>query len=105
VATLDGNGVDVSGVRILQGDEGARILDRTGAKHGLRSRLRRLVENLGYDQEILSLYDEGVRKGESIVAMPAGPNECTFLGQIFADHQGHSVFYFGNSNAVSLTGP
>jgi hypothetical protein len=105
VTTLDVNGVDVSVVRILQGDEGARIFDRTGAEHGLRARLTRFVENLGYDQETLSLYDEGVRKGESIVAVPSGPRESAWLGRMLADHEGHSVFYFGNSSAVSLTGP
>lgn len=105
LSTLSANGVDISTVRILQGDDGVRIFDRTGAAHGVRARVIRFFENLGYDQETLSLYDDGVRKGESIVAVPATAHESESLGRVMADHDGHAVFYFGNSSAVSLTGP
>ena len=41
--------VDISAVQILHGAEGARILDPTGVEHGLRARVVRFLQNLGYD--------------------------------------------------------
>jgi hypothetical protein len=105
VESLRVTGRDVGSVRILCGPDGAQILDRTGSSHGLLARFVRLIENLGYDQETFSLFNEGLDKGESIVAVPASPNDCRDLGRTIANHSGHAVFYFGNSSAISLTGP
>jgi hypothetical protein len=105
VDSLRATNRDVGSVRVLCGPDGGRILDRTGTSHGLLARFVRLIENLGYDQETFSLFDEGLGKGESIVAVPTSRNECREVGQLMIDHNGHAVFYFGNSSAISLTGP
>jgi hypothetical protein len=105
IGALRATGREVDRVRILRGADGLKILDSTGRNHGLRARFARLIENLGYDQEIFSLFNEGLNKGESLVAVPASPNDCHDIGELMANHNGHAVFYFGNSNAISLTGP
>ena len=46
-------GVDVAAVEILCGEQGARILDEHGRYHGLRGRVVRAFQQLGYDAETL----------------------------------------------------
>ena len=102
---LRASGRGVSSVRILRGGHGVKILDSTGHEHGLLARWSRLIQNLGYDQETFSLFNEGLNKGESVVAIPASRNECHDICDLVVNRNGHSVFYFGYSSAISLTGP
>jgi len=48
-------GVDVSAVEILCGEQGARILDAHGRYHGLRARIVRAFQQLGYDRNTLTV--------------------------------------------------
>ena len=105
IGAFRATGREVGSVRVLRGADGLKILDNTGREHGLLARFARLIESLGYDQELFSLFPEGLSKGESIVAIPASPNDCHDIGELMANHNGHAVFYFGYSNAISLTGP
>src|SRR5215469_11841842 len=64
---LTSAGVDVTAVEILCGEQGARILDEHGRYHGLRGRIVRAFQRLGYDQETLEIYDEALREGELVL--------------------------------------
>jgi hypothetical protein len=64
LADLQSGGFDAEHARILLGEEGARILDIAGAEHGFWHRLARALQRLGYDQNTLALYDEGLRSGQ-----------------------------------------
>ena len=46
---LESTGVDVAAVKILCGEQGARILDEYGRYHGLRARIVRTLQGFGYD--------------------------------------------------------
>ena len=65
-------GVDVAAVEILCGEQGARILDEHGRYHGLRARIVRAFQRLGYDETTLEIYDEALRKGDLLLHVP-GP--------------------------------
>ncbi|SNY42298.1 Nucleotide-binding universal stress protein, UspA family [Paractinoplanes atraurantiacus] len=97
--------VDVSGVVVLHGPEGVRILDSDGSGHGWHSRFVRFFQNWGYDDAILNLYDEGLRKGEVAFMIPAGPDERHEIARLARRRQGHAVHYFGPERAESLSGP
>jgi hypothetical protein len=58
---LKSAGVDVAAVEILCGERGAAILDEYGRYHGLRARVVRAFQRLGYDEETLETYDEALR--------------------------------------------
>ncbi len=51
VQELQSTGSDVSDIGVLHGEEGARILDRTGAEHGTKAKTIRFFQNWGYDEE------------------------------------------------------
>jgi len=98
-------GTDVSGVVVLHGPEGVRILDTDGTEHGGRARFVRFFQNWGYDDAVLNLYDEGLRKGESAVMIPSTREDKASLARLLRQHQGHAIHYFGVQSAESLSGP
>jgi nucleotide-binding universal stress UspA family protein len=103
--TLRSTGADVSAVIVLHGPDGVRILDRDGTAHGRRARLIRFFQNWGYDDAVLNLYDEGLRKGESVLVIPSTQDDRIAYGRLLQQHRGHAIHYFGMSSAESLSGP
>ena len=92
---LQSAGVDVAAVEILCGEQGARILDEHGRYHGLRGRIVRAFQRLGYDQETLAVYDEALRNGELVLHVPARPADSARIAALLQRHQVHDVGYFG----------
>jgi len=87
-------GVDVAAVEILCGEQGARILDEHGRYHGLRARIVRAFQRLGYDETTLAIYDEALRKGDLLLHVPAQPAERRRVAGLLQRHHVHDVGYF-----------
>lgn len=98
-------GADVSDIAVLHGPEGVRILDTDGTEHGGRARFVRFFQNWGYDDAVLNLYDEGLRKGESAMMIPSTREDKAEFARLLLQHQGHAIHYFGVHTAESLSGP
>jgi hypothetical protein len=79
---LQSAGIDIEHVRILQGGEGVRILDRTGVDHGFLDGLVRAMQSLGYDQNILAVYDEGLKAGQALVTVPCASEQRYEVGNV-----------------------
>jgi len=88
-------GVDVSAVEILCGEQGARILDAHGRYHGLRARIVRAFQQLGYDGNTLAVYDEALGHGELVLHVPASPADRRRIAALLQSHHVHDVGYFG----------
>ncbi|HYX62477.1 MAG TPA: hypothetical protein VE888_26070 [Streptosporangiaceae bacterium] len=88
-------GVDVSAVEILCGEQGARILDAHGRYHGLRARMVRAFQQIGYDENTLAIYDEALGHGELVLHVPARPAARDRIAALLHRHQIHDVGYFG----------
>ena len=105
VDALRAGGTDVSDVGVLHGSAGVRILDRAGDEHGRRAKLVRFFQKWGYDDAVMSLYDEGLRKGESVVVVPAARDAKDDIVGLLHHHRGHALYYFGTGSAESIGGP
>jgi hypothetical protein len=88
-------GVDVGAVEILCGERGAAILDEHGRYHGLRGRIVRAFQRLGYDETTLEIYDEALRDGDLLLHVPARPADRQRIAALLQRHQVHDVGYFG----------
>ena len=77
---LESAGVDVAAVEILCGERGAAILDEHGRYHGLRGRIVRAFQRLGYDGTTLEIYDEALRDGDLLLQVPVPPKERRHVG-------------------------
>jgi hypothetical protein len=92
---LESAGADVAAVEILCGERGAAILDEHGRYHGLRGRIVRAFQRLGYDGETLAIYDEALRDGDLLLHVPARPADRYRIAALLQRHQVHDVGYFG----------
>src|SRR3954470_7687569 len=102
---LQSAGFDAEHARILLGEEGARILDRTGAEHGFHAELVRALQSLGYDQNFLAAYDEGLRSGQALLTVPCAPVRRYEVGNVLRARGGHSIIYFGAGTPEALSYP
>lgn len=102
---LRADGTDVSEVLVLHGPEGVHILDADGTEHGWRARFIRFFQNWGYDDAVLNLHHEGLRKGEWAVVIPSSYEERIAIARMLHRHRGHAIHYFGLNTAESLSGP
>jgi len=93
-AELQSAGVDLAAVEILCGEQGARILDEHGRYHGLRSRVVRTLQRLGYDETTLAIYDEALGDGDLLLRVPARPADRQRIAALLQRHQVHDVGYF-----------
>ena len=87
--------VDIAAVEILCGEQGARILDDHGRYHGLRGRIVRTFQRLGYDETTLEIYDEALRKGDLLLQVPVIPAERRRMVALLQHHHVHDLGYFG----------
>ena len=97
--------VNVSTVRVLHGEEGARILDPTGAEHGFATRIVRWLQTRGYDRNILDVYEEALDNGEALITVPCAQADSRHLARLMLPHGAHGVIYFGPGTAETLTAP
>src|SRR5215475_3056057 len=88
---LESAGVDVAAVEILCGEQGAAILDEHGRYHGLRGRIVRAVQGLGYDGQTLAVYDEALRHDDLLLRVPAVPAERYRIAALLQRHQVHHM--------------
>lgn len=98
-------GIDVADVGVLHGAEGVRILDADGTEHGRHAKFIRFFQKWGYDDAVLNLYDEGLRKGQSVVVIPSTQENKLAFARLLQQNQGHAIHYFGVGSAESLSGP
>lgn len=75
---LERDGVDVSTVNVLAGQEGARVLDRTGRARGWGARLLRLFQRGAYEGEALKAHERALTEGRNVVFVPVTGNEESF---------------------------
>jgi hypothetical protein len=92
---LEQAGVDVTKVNVLMGLEGARLLDRTGAGHGLRARLLRLAQWGAYEGDALNYHERALNDGRNVIYVPVrGDDQRVRVVDILRAAGGHYLLYF-----------
>ena len=88
-------GVDVTKVNVLMGLEGARLLDRTGAGHGLRAQLLRLAQWGAYEGDALDIHERALNDGRNVVYVPVrGDHQRARVVDILRTAGGQYLLYF-----------
>ena len=69
-------GVELPEVNVLSGPEGARLLDRRGARHGVGARVLRVLQLGGaFEGETLRQHARALEAGQSVVFVPVAGDE------------------------------
>jgi hypothetical protein len=96
VTALGRIGVPSEEITVLCGERGAEILDEDGRHHGLRARVVRGFQRLGYDETTLASYDEALRDGVLLLRVPAKPGDSRTVAHILWRHGVRDIGYFGS---------
>lgn len=102
---LQSAGFDAEHPRILLGEEGVRILDVMGTEHGFWRGLVRALQSLGYDQNILAVYYEGLKSGQALMTVPCAAARRYEIGNVLRARGAHAIIYFGAGTAETLSAP
>jgi hypothetical protein len=105
VNDLEQFGVSPGEIDVLYGERGAEILDSDGRHHGLRARLVRGFQRLGYDETNLAIYDEALRDGALLLHVPAKPGDSRSVADILWQHRVGGIGYFGTGSFEQFTFP
>lgn len=96
LGTLESLDVSVPDVNVLSGPDGAHLLDRTGADHGLRARLLRTFQRGAYEVDALRRHEEALRAGEHVIYIPVrGKDQAKKVAAAVHGAGGRYVLYFG----------
>jgi hypothetical protein len=88
--------VDLPDIDVLSGPEGARLLDRSGAGHGLRARLLRLLQWGAYESDALSAHERALNDGHHVVYVPVRDEKAARqVAEILSGAGAHYLLYFG----------
>lgn len=100
---LDHAGVDVHGAQILVGDEGVRILDADGTRHGYAAKLSRAMTHLGSAENVLHLHNDGLLHGETLLAVGCDRHVASAVADVVRRRGGHAIAYFGRGTLVAMS--
>jgi hypothetical protein len=95
-------GIAVTGAQILYGPEGVRILDINGNEHGYATRVIRALQKIGYDKNLLAIYDEGLRNGEALLTVGCKHEDALPVAAILLTYEAHGMVWFGKGLAEQL---
>ena len=93
---LEQAGFDLTGVNVLSGREGARLLNLKGAGQGLWARVLRALQRGGaFEGETLRIHDSALRNDQAIVFVPVrNDSEEQHAARILHQCGGRSMFRF-----------
>jgi hypothetical protein len=87
--------VNLADVNVLSGFEGMQLLDRKGARRGLRSRLLRIAQLTAYEGTALDNHEQALRNGHYIIYVPVkGEQQTQSVLDILRRAGGHYLLQF-----------
>jgi len=93
---LENAGIDLGGVHVLSGPDGARLLDRSGKRHGLGARLLRIAQGAAFETNVLRAHETALNDGRHVVFVPARDADTRkTASDILRAAGGHGLLYFG----------
>jgi len=103
---LEQAGFDLTGVNVLSGREGARLLDLDGAGHGVWARVLRVLQRGGaFEGETLKFHESALRNDQAIVFVPVRNNsEEQHAARILHQYGGRAMFRFHRWTIEPLPG-
>ena len=98
------NGFDSDRIYVLCGPKGAQRLDVSGAHHGLRGRVYRLLEWMSDEKGILFRARDHLDAGGLVMSVPADEKRKADAARVLGAHGAHGMAHFGRDHWEPLGG-
>jgi hypothetical protein len=92
------DGFDGERIYVLCGPKGAQRLDVSGAHHGLRGRVYRLLEWMSDEKGILFRARDHLEAGGLVMSVPADEDHKADAARILGAHGAHGMAHFGRDH-------
>ena len=103
VCDLVAAGFPESGIHVLAGEDGERLIDRSGGRHGFLGRVARTLQSLGEERAETQRHIEEVRKGHFVVVVPTKDDDrIASINRLLRVHGGHGVSYYTRMTTRTL---
>jgi len=86
----------LDGIHIYCCSEGIDALDLTGTRHGLRARINRLVQSVGYEDGHLKRIESELEAGHALIGIAVDDDRKHDVADILHRHGGHDVVHYGD---------
>ena len=104
LSSLKRVGVDLKNVNVLSGADGARLLDRTGRRHGLGARFLRFLQRGAYEMETLKVHQRALEDGHHVIYVPAAKlSDANRIAAALRAATGYELLYFRRFSVEPLT--
>jgi len=98
IEQLVDEGFDPDRIYVLCGTKGAQRLDVSGAHHGLRGRVYRLLEWISDEKGILFRARDHLEAGGLVMSVPAEEGQKAEAARILGGHGAHGMAHFGRDH-------
>lgn len=96
--------VELDAIHVYCCDEGADRLDAAGTAHGLRARVIRMVQSVGYSSDHLERIERELRAGHALIGVAIEDDRKDEVGDILQRHGGHDIVHYGKYTWQRLGG-
>ena len=95
IGQLVAAGFSESSIHVLAGDEGERLIDRSGKTHGFLGRVVRRLQSLGEEREHTNRHIAELRAGHFVVIVPTKDEDrIAKVRDVLTAHGGHGVNFY-----------
>lgn len=101
-AALGAADVDMKAVRVIQGTEGAEIMDMTGERHGLVANVKRFFPSINTTirEHMAAVEDVLVAGGYAILIPARQQQDADALASILSEQGAGNIFWWGKNTMI-----
>ena len=95
VADLLAADIPLDGVHVYCCNEGVDQLDPDGTRHGLRARITRMVQKVGYSNDHLETIETELAAGHALIGVAVDDDRENEIANLLRRHGGHDIVHYG----------
>jgi hypothetical protein len=87
-------GVPIDGIHMYCCRSGVEAFDAEGTRHGLRARINRVIQNLVYEDQLVTI-ERNLTAGNAVIGVDVEDGSADRIADIFRRHGGHDIVHYG----------
>ncbi len=93
------------GIHVYCCSEGVEALDPRGKGHGLRARINRLLQSVGYEDGHRKMIEAELESGHALIGVKVDDSHKGDVAAVLRGQGGHDIVYYGKHTWQRLSPP